>query len=177
MGAVVAGTSQPALGAIKLAWWRAALERLDEAPPPGEPRLVAAARDLLPHGIRGEELAGLEAGWAALLDEQPERAAIARRGEVLFALAARLLGATSAGIEQAGALFASIDAARRGLTKMDEIQAIRLKFERSLRPITMLAALAARDAGRTGGEWESEATPGRAITLLRHRMTGIISAN
>jgi 15-cis-phytoene synthase len=47
LGAVVASSTQPALGAIRLAWWRDALERLDVSPPPPEPRLQAVARELL----------------------------------------------------------------------------------------------------------------------------------
>ena len=43
MAEVVASSSQPALGAIRLAWWREALERLDNGPPPAEPRLQAAS--------------------------------------------------------------------------------------------------------------------------------------
>ena len=30
-------TREPALGQMRLAWWREALERLDTAPPPAEP--------------------------------------------------------------------------------------------------------------------------------------------
>ena len=32
-------TREPALGQMRLAWWREALERLDTAPPPAEPVL------------------------------------------------------------------------------------------------------------------------------------------
>ena len=53
---VVATATQPALGAIRLAWWREALERLDASPPPPEPRLQAAATELLPRGISGATL-------------------------------------------------------------------------------------------------------------------------
>ena len=45
---VVATTTEPALGAIRLAWWRERLEDLDAGKlPPGEPRLSAIARQLL----------------------------------------------------------------------------------------------------------------------------------
>src|SRR5215218_8523335 len=80
MAEVVASSSQPALGAIRLAWWREALERLDTNAPPPEPRLRAAAAELLSRGIRGADLAGLEDGWAALLDEHPDIERIGRRG-------------------------------------------------------------------------------------------------
>jgi 15-cis-phytoene synthase len=52
LGEVVASSTQPALGAIRLAWWRDALERLDTSAPPPEPRLQAAASLLLPRGRR-----------------------------------------------------------------------------------------------------------------------------
>ena len=48
---VVTSSTQPALGAIRLAWWREALERLDTKPPPPEPRLQAVASELIPKGL------------------------------------------------------------------------------------------------------------------------------
>lgn len=174
MGAVVAGASQPTLGAIKLAWWRAALERLDEAPPPGEPRLHAVARELLPRGISGAELAGIEDGWAALLDEKIDWQRVATRGERLFVLAGRLLGADDAGLAEAGRIFALGDAARRGFAVSHDLIAStrrRLRptrFAGKLRPLTALTCLALRDPH------EPEATPARAFALLRHRFTGRI---
>ena len=174
MGAVVAGASQPALGAIKLAWWRAALERLDEAPPPGEPRLQAVARELLTRGISGAELAGIEEGWAALLDEDIDWERVAMRGERLFALGARLLGVDNAGLDEAGRAFALGDAARRGaavptdLTAQARQRLRSLRFLGKLRPLTALTRLALRNPR------EPDATPGRALAILRHRITGRI---
>ena len=52
MGDVVARSTEPALGAIKLAWWRERLEELDHGKVPAEPRLQAAAAELLPREIR-----------------------------------------------------------------------------------------------------------------------------
>src|SRR4051794_26644219 len=69
MGDVVARSTQPALAAVKLAWWRERLEELDTGSVPGEPRLQAASLHLLPRGISGVDLAQLEDGWATLLDE------------------------------------------------------------------------------------------------------------
>src|SRR5688572_10800388 len=71
LAAVVARSTEPALAAIKLAWWREQLERLDSEARPAEPRLRAAAAELLPRGVTGAMLAGLEEGWATLLDEEP----------------------------------------------------------------------------------------------------------
>ena len=174
MAEVVASASQPALGAIKLAWWRAALERLDEAPPPGEPRLHAVAKELLPRGISGADLAGIEDGWAALLDEEIDWARVATRGERLFAIAGRLLGADDAGLVEAGRTFALGDAARRGAAVPQHAMALArqqlraLRFPARLRPLSALTCLALRDP------LEPEATPARAFALLRHRFTGRI---
>src|SRR5919107_5615783 len=71
MADVVTRATEPALAAIKLAWWRERLEELDRGQVPAEPRLQAAAAELLPRGVSGAELAELEDGWATLLDEQP----------------------------------------------------------------------------------------------------------
>ena len=175
LGDVAARSTQPALGAIKLAWWRERLEDLDSGAVPAEPRLEAAARELLPRGIRGQELAGLEEGWASLLDEEPQLAADA--GAQLFRLGARLLDVQfeDQTLGQAGRLFARACAARRALIAMPPTgPAPWPKMPRRARPLTALAALAARDLGRGGPPFEPEGTPGRAWTLLRHRLTGRI---
>lgn len=166
MAEVVMNATQPALAAVKLAWWAEALERLDGAGPPAEPRLQAAAAELLPRGLRGSELARLEAGWRALLDEHPDEVAVAERGAVLFGLAARLLEAGHPDLEEAGHRFALRDAARRKLLTEADGSSPAFRSPRALRPLTALAALAERPLN------ESEATPGRAWTLLRHRITG-----
>ena len=51
LGGVVATTSEPMIGRIRLAWWREALERLDQGGPPAEPLLRETAETLLPLGI------------------------------------------------------------------------------------------------------------------------------
>lgn len=176
MAEVVASSSEPALGAIRLAWWREALERLDSDPPPPEPRLRAVAAELLPRGVSGAELAALEDGWATLLEEEPDVERVAERGAKLFVAAAGLLGGSDPLLAAAGRLWAYEDVARRRLLRMrrpmDEMHQIgRHRFPRLLRPLTALAALAARDAKR-GANLEPEATPGRAAVLLAHRLTG-----
>jgi 15-cis-phytoene synthase len=176
MADVVASSSQPALGAIRLAWWREALERLDANPPPPEPRLQSAASILLPRGVTGAELARLEDGWATLLEEFPDADRTARRGEVLFAIGAKLLGTTDPGIDAAGRLYAFADVARRGLAPArhatEELRLLsRCRFPRRLRPLTALARLAARDV-KQAPRVESEATPGRAAALLSHSLFG-----
>ena len=92
MGDTVMHATQPALAAIKLAWWREALIRLDSDPAPPEPRLRAAAQAILPLGISGSAVARLEEGWSALIEEQPDAGRVGQRGKVLFALEAAILG-------------------------------------------------------------------------------------
>jgi phytoene synthase len=170
MGDVVAKATEPALGAVKLAWWRERLEELDQGKAPAEPRLQAAARELLPRGVTGAELARLEADWAALLQERPDPEAIFSRGRTLFALASRLLGENPPDfLELASQLYAAGNLSRRslapeGLFVIADIP----RVPKAFRPLTGLAALARRDLSRR----EPEATPGRAWALLRHRLTG-----
>lgn len=178
MADVVASSTQPALGAIRLAWWREALERLDSHPPPSEPRLEAAARELLPRGITGADLAKLERGWAALLDEDVDWERLIRRGEVLFESGTNLLGASDPLVGRAGRLWARQNAVRRRIQDFgspdEELHQLSgHRFPRRLRPLTALASLAARDLRRLPAI-PPEATPGRAATLLWHRLFGIV---
>ena len=176
---IVTSSTQPALGAIRLAWWREALERLDANPPPSEPRLRAAAAELLPRGIKGAMLAKLEDGWATLLDEEPDIERVAGRGVQLFEIGARLLGGSGELMTAAGRLYGYGSALRRGLLPRQwptaELRQLsRHRFPRVLRPLTALARLAARDAKQTPSI-EPEATPGRAAALLTHRLFGMVA--
>ena len=173
MADVVVRSTQPTLAAIKLAWWRERLEELDQGKVPAEPRLQDAARELLPQGIAGASVAQLEDGWTALLEEVPDVRRLLDRGAVLFRLGARLLGAEidDRTIGLAGTLYAAADIRRRGLGEFQLPETGDLKVPRSARPLTSLAALARRDL-RRGPPFEPEATPGRAWTLLRHRLRG-----
>jgi len=176
---VVATSTQPALGAIRLAWWREALERLDTNAPPPEPKLQAVASELMPKGVSGKELAALEDGFATLLDEDPDMDRIARRGATLFQIAAKLLGGSDDRLEAAGRLYAVGQAARKGLIEprfSTEVlqQLAGCRFPKPLRPLTALARLAARDL-RHVPAIETEATPGRAAALLSHRLSGTVA--
>ena len=178
LGDVVAKATEPALAAIKLAWWRERLEELDSGQAPAEPRLKAAAAELLPRGVSGKALAKLEEGWAALLDAVPDMEIAARRGERLFAMAGALLGAGDPLLAAAGRLYAVEAIARRGLTQAhfpaEQLHRLRgHRFARELRPLTGLARLAARDSAQAP-EVEPEGTPGRAMALILHRLTGRI---
>ena len=173
---VVARTTEPALGRIKLAWWREQLEALDKEAPPPEPRLRAVADQLLPRGISGAELVGIEPGWAALLDPDIDAQLVAGRGAIIFTLGGRLLGSDDARLGEAGALYALASVGRRGVPELfaparDYLQRLRgHRFERRVRPLTMLARAAARDLSHQ----EPEGGAGRAAAMLAHRWSGRI---
>lgn len=177
MADVVASSTQPALGAIRLAWWREALARLDVSPPPPEPRLQAAAAELLTRGVTGAALAALEDGHATLLDEYPDRERLGAGGAALFAIGGILLGSDDINLPLAGRLHAFASAARRDLAAIpDDVAVGQLAgycFPRALRPLTAFARLAARDVSRAP-TLEPEATPARAIALLSHCLSGKI---
>jgi phytoene synthase len=176
MGDVVARSTEPALGRIKLAWWRERLEALDSEAPPAEPRLRAAAEDLLPRGITGAELAGIEPGWSTLLDPDIDAQLVAERGTIIFTLGGRLLGSDDASLSDAGALYALASVGRRGVPELleparDYLQRVRdHRFDRRVRPLTMLARAAARDLRRD----EAEGGASRAVAMLAHRWSGRI---
>lgn len=178
MADVVARSTQPALGAIKLAWWRERLEELDAGRVPAEPRLRAVAEHLIARGIHGAEIAGLERGWASLLHADVHANAVGERGALLFRLAGRLLGGEDERLGDAGALYALVSVGRRGLPELLEAArepAWRIaghRFPRGLRVLTALARLAARDL-RRGDPFEPEGSPPRLAAMLRHRLSGV----
>lgn len=172
LGGVLDAAHEPMIRAIRLAWWREALEALDGGPPPDEPLLRALAADLLPLGLSGADLAALEEGWAALADLPPDLAHHGRsRGGVLFALSARLLGgaADDRRVAAAGEGWALVDRLARGEgdTKLRDhaaallAAALKGRWPRPLRPLGILAALARGDARRGGLERRRLGSPGR----------------
>lgn len=187
MADVVRTTSEPMVGRIRLAWWREQLQALSaDSPPPAEPRLRAAQALLLSRGISGADLAGLEQGWERMLDPFPWSVETSEgiwfRGVLAFGLAARLLGSPSERLQKLGGLWALTDAARHCSDRETRTLLIgrartiargleRTRFPRRLRPLSMLGALAMRDCQR-GEPIEPEGTPGRAWTMIRHRLTG-----
>ena len=190
MGDVVRTTSEPLLGSIRLAWWRERLEELDAGgPAPAEPRLQAVQRDLLPSGIAARELAALEGGWLRLFDPFPwdvgTSEAIWFRGRRLFALGGQIAGVASEELEASGGLWALVDAARHCSDPRSRAMLIEqartfakglagARFPAPARPLTMLAALAARDALR-GEPFEQQGAPARIALMLRHRLSGRIA--
>jgi phytoene synthase len=162
---IALGAAQPALAAIKLAWWRDQLAALDTQPAPPEPLLQKVAAELMAAGLFGADCANLAEAWLAITEEEADPAP---RGAALFALLGRLLGHHAAG----GEAFSRADLARRSgdpswLRKLETGAPV----PRMVRPVTLLDALGRRDAVRF---WppEPEATPGRSWTLIRHRLTG-----
>jgi phytoene synthase len=186
LGRAIAGGREPLVGAIKLAWWREALERLDLAPPPAEPVLQALADHALPLGLTGAELAAIAEGWAVLLSPEPLAEAelagyAAERGGRLFRLSARLLGEKEdSAIAQAGEGWALVDLARRTAGPAEAEAALaaartRLgaaRWPSRSRPLGMLAALAGRDSEPGRPRWEAPGSPSRMLRMLRHRLTG-----
>lgn len=173
---VVARSTEPALGRIKLAWWREQLEALDSAAPPPEPRLQAAAEHLVEKGVAGASLAELESGWATLLDEQIDPVLVGERGATLFQIAGRILGVSDVKLGDAGALYALASVGVRGVPELLEPARSHLerlrghRFASRVRPLTMLARAAARDIR----DRRLEQSRGRVLTMLAHRWSGRI---
>ena len=176
MGDVVARSTEPALGRIKLAWWREQLEALETEPPPAEPRLQAVATELLPLGIKGSDVAQLEPGWATLLDAEVDARLVAERGATLFGIGGCLLASDEAQLADAGSLYALASVGRRGVPELltparDYLDRLRgHRFDRRCRPLPMLARAAARDRDRE----EAEGSSRRAAAMLAHRWSGRI---
>lgn len=89
----------PMVTQLRLTWWHDALRALDDRSPPAEPVLRALHFDVVPK-VMGKDLAGLVEGWEELLDaETLDDACLLRfadrRGGRLFAMAGRLLAASS----------------------------------------------------------------------------------
>jgi phytoene synthase len=155
---VVATSTDPALGAIRLAWWRERLEELDQGTSaPAEPRLQAVQAFLLPNGVTGAGLSQLEDGWLPMLAPLPWSEAQADglklRGRTLFGTGARLLGQEPEDAGSAGEIWSLVDGAvhcsdeaSRDLLLDEARTALRhlpTRSSRRLRPLTVLGAIAA----------------------------------
>ena len=190
MADVVATTTEPALGAIRLAWWRERLDELDDnfSTPP-EPRLVAVAEQLLPRGVSGHELSGLADAWLPLLESFPwdDRVAegLRQRGRILFRAGAQLMHGDPQDTESAGALWSLVDGARHcsdvhsRIFLLDQARdAIALlprkRPAKSLRRLTALAAVAAHDVLRNKPLDLPHADWGRGMAAFRHYWNGTL---
>ena len=184
LGKVLVVAREPMISRIRLAWWREALERLDREPPPKEPVLEGLAREVLPRGITGVELAAMESAWALLPGDEPITAEELNRygqarGALLFRLTARLLGSDDE-TGAAGEAWALVDLARHS-TEVSDIEAaleearrrpLPRRWPKALRPLGMLAVLVERDIKSGPLRWEQPGSPPRTARMLRHRLTG-----
>lgn len=151
LGRIVASTSQPMIGQMRLTWWHDAML----AGRGGEPVLAALTTHVHPIGIDGAALVPLVEGWEVLLDPLPLGADAlyvhARaRGDTLFALSAQAMGCPIAA--GAGGGWALADFAGRcsdAVTARAAYAQARLRLrsvDRLPRALRILAHLAARDA-------------------------------
>ncbi|WP_240699984.1 squalene/phytoene synthase family protein [Sphingomonas gei] len=181
-------TSEPALGQLRLAWWREALARLDSQSPPSEPALQGLAMSVLPLGISGESLVPIVHGWEVLIEE-PELglAALRRfgegRGHLFVAAGAAMAAASGDPVAAAGQGWALVDLARNlrapieaaearamATPLLDEAAAAR--WSRNGRALGALAHLARMDLRLPDGMHPHKGAPHRVGRLLWHRLTG-----
>ncbi len=164
---VVATTTEPMIGRIRLAWWRERLEAL-EREVPAQPVLQALAADVLPHGVSGAMLAGFEDAWLALLDGD-DTGHIGLRGSAVGRVLAKLLG----GDEATGAVLLTNWAAGEMARQGQSAQSVTVpRAAKALRPLAGLAALGRRDVARGGDGPEPRAAAARQWTLLRAALIG-----
>lgn len=179
LGDVVARSTDPTLGRIKLAWWREQLQQIDSAAAPAEPRLQAVVAELLPRGISGADLSEIEPGWATLLVEPIDPHLVAERGARLFTMIAALLGQSDARIGDAGSLWALVSVSMRRIPELREaamVYADRLqghRFAMGLRGLSLLARFAALDLKR-GSPSKREGRVDRLMPALTHIWSGIV---
>lgn len=168
---VAATTTEPMVGAIRLAWWRERLQALDRGEVPSQPVLQALAADVVPRGVTGALLSGFEDAWLALADHDDERH-VDLRGAAVGGAAALLAGLDAATGARAGQAWAAGEAARHGLAVA--VRPAAAKAPAALRHLVGLAALGARDADRAGAGLppEPRASAGRQWVLLRAALIG-----
>ncbi|RYD63722.1 MAG: hypothetical protein EOP58_10875 [Sphingomonadales bacterium] len=181
-------TREPALGQMRLAWWREALERLDHAPPPAEPVLQALARETLPHGVTGASLVPIVHGWEVLVEEEVLNAdALQRfgagRGHLFVAAGAMLGAAAGDPLAEAGQGWALGDLAQN-LKAPGEAAEARQQAEAWLalataqrwsgkaRALGALAHLARMDLALEEGVLPPTGAPRRVLRMAWHRLTG-----
>jgi 15-cis-phytoene synthase len=181
-------TREPALGQMRLAWWREALARLDQSPAPAEPVLKALEREVLPKGVSGASLVPIVHGWEVLIEEEvldPEalRRFAAGRGHLFVAAGAAMGAGPGDPLVEAGQGWALADLSRnlRGSGEADSARvlagalldaaAIR-RWSRNGRALGALAHLARLDLRVPEGAPSRTGAPHRVGRLLWHRLTG-----
>lgn len=181
---IAESTSQAMIGQLRLAWWRDALVRLDDAPPPAEPLLQRIATDCLSAGLTGGALSEVVDGWEAFVVEPDDIDTFAeRRGAVLFRLVGTMLArnltvkAIPSFVSDAGRAWALYDgsqlvsdpATRTVMTDRAKTVAVRAfakTWSANLRPLGILLLLV-----------RSEIDPRRSrlsdlLRLIRFRLIG-----
>ncbi|MBV9840700.1 MAG: hypothetical protein JOY99_04040 [Sphingomonadaceae bacterium] len=180
MARIVAQAREAALAQLRLVWWRDALAALaGDGAPPIDP-LLEAVRDTVLPAVPGARLATITEGWAELLDA-PDADALTRfardRGGTLFEAAATLLGMPAwPDIFRAGEVWALVDIADRfpaalALVRERQGQGRSAPWPKPLRPLGMIAALAAADA-RLGRVPIARGGPARIGRMIAHRLNG-----
>jgi phytoene synthase len=183
-GAILAGTTEAAIGEMRLLWWRDALTEAPQATR-AEPLIEAAATAMREAGTSGADWGAMTEGWHALLQQPIEPAELERfareRGSRLFSLSATILGAPDwPGLEDAGQGWALTDLAYRitdgGVAAEARARATaffpgRPRWPRELRPLGALTVLARRDA-HAGRTRRRQGSPGRVARMAWHRLTG-----
>ncbi|MBW4329319.1 squalene/phytoene synthase family protein [Stakelama sp. CBK3Z-3] len=181
-------TNEPALGQMRLIWWRDALTALDSAAPPAQPVLRAVANDVLRHDVTGAKLGEIPDGWAVLietedLDEAAMREYARLRGAVLFDSAGMALGGGDIPLAQAGEGWALADLARNlsvsdaaaraaGLARPLLTQALSRKWPVRLRALGAMAHIARMDLDTGWDRPVALGAPRRVARLGWHRLTG-----
>lgn len=153
LGAIVASTTQPLIGQLRLTWWYDQLCALP-AVPGGQPLLAALALAFAQSGLPGTELARLVEGWEALLEPLPHDDATllvyAQGRATMFAVTAQILGCTIDA--RMGEGWALADYAGRCTDKATTVRGYVLARERLAgsirlpRSLRVLARLARADA-------------------------------
>jgi 15-cis-phytoene synthase len=148
LGRVVATTTEPLIGQMRLTWWHDQLTALDSDHVPAEPVVAALAAVVRDYNITGVTLAGLVEGWEALLEPLPLRdddlkAFATKRGDRLFALSAQIMETTVA--EGLGAGWALVDFASHCSDEITRNRALSLFTSVSIygpKPLRILARIA-----------------------------------
>lgn len=175
-------TREPAIGQIRLAWWRERLESLETGPPPAEPVVLGLAAS----GVPGASLVPVVDGWEVLIEERLDSDALARFGAgrgALFVAAGKALGAKGDPLAEAGQGWALADLARhlgdegeaaeaRAMATPLLHAATAARWSREGRALGAMAHLARRDLGLAAGEVPPVGSPARVARLAWHRLTG-----
>ncbi|WNO55051.1 squalene/phytoene synthase family protein [Stakelama saccharophila] len=189
---VVRTTTEPALGQMRLLWWRDTVLDLKSGRVAAVPAVENIHRYALPQGadVQTDLVAGIADGWSVLIEEETlGRDALMRfarlRGGNLFGSAAALCSVEDDGrLRKCGQGWALVDLARhsRSSALADACLEIarpllryglRGRLPRAARGLGALAHLAERDSRRPPSDPVQVGAPGRVGRMLWHRLTGM----